>query len=149
MVSLWMRVVLPAAAALMVLLAYRAYGWGGVALAAGGLLFWMLLHFTRMMHVLKRAANRPIGHVDSAVMLHSRLRQGMNLLQVVGLTRSLGQRTSEEGQQPEVFRWTDNAASRVTCTFAAGRLQAWELWRPAPEEASATGPDQETGSPAP
>ncbi len=143
MASLLMRVLLPAAAALMVVLAYRAYGWAGVALAGGGLLFWLLLHFTRMMHVLKRAANRPIGYVDSAVVLNARLRQGLNLLQVVSLTRSLGQRISDEGQQPEVFRWTDNAASRVTCTFAGGRLVAWELWRPPVE------PDAGAASPAP
>jgi hypothetical protein len=127
-----MRVVLPAGAALMVLMAYRAYGWAGVALAAGGLLFWLLLHFTRMMQVLKRAANRPVGYVDSAVVLNSKLRQGVNLLHVVGLTRALGKRLSDEGAQPEVFRWVDNGESHVTCTFSGGRLVSWELWRPAP-----------------
>ena len=135
MQSLALRVLLPAAAALMVLLAYRAYGWGGVALAAGALVFWLLLHFTRMMQVFRRAANRPVGYVDSAVVLHSRLRTGVNLLHVVGLARALGQRQGAEDAQPEVFRWTDNGGSHVTCTFAAGRLVAWDLWRPPQDDA--------------
>ena len=37
-------------------------------------LVWVLLHFTRMMTILKRAANRPIGYVDSAVMLNAKLK---------------------------------------------------------------------------
>lgn len=132
-----LRVLLPAAAALMLVLAHRAYGWGGVALAGGALVFWLLLHFTRMMQVLQRAARRPVGYVDSAVVLNARLREGVNLLQVVGLARALGERQSEEGAQPEVFRWTDNGGSHVTCRFAGGRLAGWALWRP--PEASETG----------
>ena len=61
----------------VVLLAYRAYGWQGVAAAAAGLVMWLLLHFTRMMNTLKKAANRPLGFVASAVMLNARLDQGI------------------------------------------------------------------------
>jgi hypothetical protein len=57
--------------------AYRAYGWPGIAIAVTGIVMWMLLHFTRMMKVLKRAGNRPIGFVDSAVMLNAKLRPGL------------------------------------------------------------------------
>jgi hypothetical protein len=39
-------------------LAYRAYGWPGLALAAGGLVMWVLLNMTRMLKVLQRAVAR-------------------------------------------------------------------------------------------
>jgi hypothetical protein len=110
--------------------AWRAYGWGGVALAAGGVLMWVLLHFTRVMTVLKRAANRPVGWVGSAVMLNARLKPGQTLLHVIALTRALGERLSPEDTQPEVYCWTDNGGSSVTATFVQGRLTQWEMRRP-------------------
>ena len=38
--------------------AHRAYGWPGVAAVAGGLVMWLLLHVTRLMTVMQRAAQR-------------------------------------------------------------------------------------------
>ena len=67
------KILIPAAGLVVVVLAYRSYGWAGVAAAATAIVMWGLLHFTRLMKVLKRAANRPIGHVDSAVMLNAKL----------------------------------------------------------------------------
>lgn len=117
--------------------AWRALGWAGVAVAAGGLLMWLLLHFTRLMTVVKRAANRPIGWVGSAVMLNVKLKPGVSLMHVIALTKALGERLSEEGAQPEIYRWTDNGGSSVTATFAHGRLVQWEMHRPAdPGEAA-------------
>ena len=112
-------------------LAYRFYSWAGVAAIATGLVMWMLLHFTRMMTVLKRAANRPIGYVDSAVMLNAKLKPGATLLHVVAMTRALGQLQSEKDVQPEIFRWTDGTQSHVTCTFVGGKLVQHALFRPA------------------
>src|SRR5665647_3742236 len=97
------RIFIPVAGVAAVVLAYRSYGWTGVTIVATGLVMWVLLHFNRMMQVLKRAANRPIGHVDSAVMLNARLRAGMTLLHVVAMTRALGELQSVENAQPEVF----------------------------------------------
>jgi hypothetical protein len=53
------------------------------------------------------------------------------------MTRSLGQRLSEEGQSPEIYRWTDGTQSHVTCEFVAGRLMKWELQRPEQKEDTA------------
>lgn len=130
-----MRVILPLASALLVYMAWRSYGWGGVALAAGGIVMWLLLHFTRMMQLLRRAANRPVGYVDSAVVLQSRLHRGQTLLQVIGLARALGALQGEKDAQPEVYRWADNSGSHVEAWFAEGRLQRWELVRPTPDPA--------------
>jgi hypothetical protein len=136
------KIVLPILGVLVVVVAYRGYGWAGVALAGGAIVMWMLLHFTRMMKVLERAANRPVGYVDSAVMLNAKLRAGVNMLHVVAMTRSLGEALSEKDAQPEVYRWTDGTASHVTCTFRNGKLASWELFRPqaAPDEGAGATP---------
>ncbi|MDP3168718.1 MAG: glycerate kinase [Polaromonas sp.] len=131
------KILVPIAGVAVVLLAYRGFGWAGVAAAAGGLLMWVLLHFTRMMHVLRRAADQPIGYVASAVMLNAKLKPGLTLLHVVAMTRSLGALRSPKNEQPEVFAWTDTAGSSVTCTFAGGKLQHYELFRPAQPEQDA------------
>ena len=114
----------------MIAAAYQKYGWQGVAVVSGGIVMWMLLHFTRMLTVLKRAANKPLGYVGSAVMLNAKLRKNVNLLHVMALTKSIGLLQTEKDTQPEIFRWTDNSASHVTCTFMNGKLQNWELYRP-------------------
>jgi hypothetical protein len=79
---------------------------------------------------VKAAANRPIGYVDSAVMLNAKLIKGVTLLHVIALTKSLGELQSAKDAQPEVFRWTDGTQSNVTCTFDEGKLSTWVLWRP-------------------
>ncbi|MBI3532369.1 MAG: glycerate kinase [Burkholderiales bacterium] len=135
------KIFVPIASVVLVVVAYRAYGWGGVAIALGALVMWLLLHFTRMMQVLKRATDRPIGFVDSAVMLNAKLKPGVNLLHVVAMTRALGELVSPKDSQPELFRWTDASESFVTCEFRQGKLVTWELVRPAqPVDATTTTP---------
>ena len=138
----YLKILVPIAGVALVAAAYRAYGWPGVAIVSGGIVMWILLHFTRMMQALKRAANRPIGFVGSAVMLNARLRKGVTLLHVIALTRALGELVSPKDEQPEVFRWTDATESHVTCEFRNGRLVKWELFRPsvADEETPVPGP---------
>jgi hypothetical protein len=124
------KILLPVLGVVVVAAAYQGFGWAGVAFAASGIVMWMLLHFTRMMKVMERAANRPIGYCDSAVMLNAKLRPGVNLLHVVAMTRALGELMSRKDEQPEVYRWADAGGSRVTCEFANGKLVKWELFRP-------------------
>jgi hypothetical protein len=114
----------------VIALAFQKYGWPGVVAVSGAIVMWMLLHFTRMLTVLKRAANRPVGYVDSAVMLNAKLKKNVNLLHVMALTRSIGLLQTEKDAQPELYRWTDNSQSHVTCSFVNGKLQSWELVRP-------------------
>lgn len=124
------KIFVPVASIAALVLAYRFYGWPAVAAVLTALVMWLLLHFTRMMQVLKRATNRPIGYVDSAVMLNAKLKPGMTLLHVIAMTRALGELQSAKDEQPEVFRWTDGTQSHVTCTFAAGKLTHHALFRP-------------------
>ena len=127
----------PAGVIGLVLVGYASAGWPGVAAVVGGLVMWALLHFTRLMNVMKKAANRPMGYVGSAVMLNARLKPGVNLMHVMAMTQSLGERLSAENAQPEVYRWTDGTQSHVTCEFANGRLQKWTLERPQAQESTA------------
>ena len=110
--------------------AYRAYGWPGVALAAGGLVMFLLLNFNRAVAVLRRAADRPIGTVASAVMLNARLKPRVTLLHVVAMTRALGELRSPKESQPEHYRWTDAGGSWVDAQFDGGKLTSWTLTRP-------------------
>jgi hypothetical protein len=63
-------------------------------------------------------------------MLNAKLKKGVNLMHVIAMTRSLGALQSEKDAQPEIFRWTDNGDSHVTCTFTGGKLTEWVLHRP-------------------
>ena len=132
------NILVPLGLAVLVFVAHRSAGWSGVAAVAGGILMWGLLHFTRLMSVMKKAANRPIGYVGSAVMLNAKLKPKVPMVHVVAMTRSLGQLMSEEGQEPEVYRWTDGSQSHVTCEFVGGRLMKWTLQRPEQKEETAT-----------
>lgn len=134
------QMVWPVVAVLLIAGSWRAGGWPGAALAVTGIVTWMLLHFSQMMRLLKRAADRPIGHVDSAVMLQAKLKKHLTLLQVVGLSRALGQLESPPDTQPEVYRWTDPGGAFVRAEFTGGRLVRWTFGRP-PDDAVAGPPE--------
>lgn len=131
------NILVPLGLIVLVVAAHRSAGWPGVAAVAGGTVMWLLLHFTRLMSVMKKAADRPIGYVGSAVMLNAKLKPKVPLVHVVAMTRSLGRRLSEEGKEPEVYRWTDGTDSHVTCEFVGGRLMKWTLERPPQDDAGA------------
>ena len=131
------KVFVPLTGLLLLGLSYRSFGWSGVAVACTGIVMFLLLHFTRTMQVLKRAADRPIGYVASAVMLNAKLKPNVTLLHVVAMTRSLGQLKTPKEQQPETYRWTDGGMSYVEGIFLNGKLQSWTLTRPPVEDDAA------------
>jgi hypothetical protein len=107
---------------------WLSYGWQGVVMVVSVIVFWLLLQFSRALRVMKNAASAPKGEVDSTVMLNAKLQAGMTLMQVIALTRSLGERVSDT---PETWAWRDAGDSRVTLVFEGGKLKQWELTRPA------------------
>ena len=117
-----------ALAALAVAAGYLGYGWRGVLLALTVTMFWLLLQFSRALRVMRLAAQAPIGHVPSAVMLNSKLHAGMQMMDVVKLTRSLGRKLRDE---PETFAWRDESGAEVELEFVGGRCRSWRLTRPA------------------
>ncbi len=116
---------------------YVGWGWPGVVLGVTVIVFWLLLQFSRSLRVLKMAAGSPVGRVDSAVMLQSKLHAGMTLMQVLVLTRSLG---TKLGDEPERWGWADPGGARLDLEFAAGKLRHWELTRDTPADARSTPP---------
>jgi hypothetical protein len=99
----------------------------GVALAVTVIAFWLLLQFNRLVRVMRRAAESPLGQVDNAVMLHARLHVGLPMAKVVALTKSLGGRADHSR---EAYTWTDAGGASVTITFTDGRCASWVLARP-------------------
>jgi len=130
------KILVPLGGLLIVGLAWRAYGWPGVAFAAGAIVMFLLMHFNRTMQVLKRAANQPIGYVASSVMLNAKLKPGVTLLHVIAMTRSLGELHSPKDTQPELYRWTDGGGSWVDAEFQDGKLRQWSLTRPEAEDSA-------------
>ena len=106
---------------------YLGYGWRGLLLALTVIAFWLLLQFSRALRAMRLAARAPVGHVPSAVMLHARLHAGMQMMNVVKLTRSLGRKLRDE---PDTFAWRDESGAEVEIEFADGRCRSWRLTRP-------------------
>lgn len=110
-----------------------SYGWPGLALGFSVIVFWLLIQFNRSVRVMRDAGEAPIGYVPSAVMLHSKLRIGLPMLQIVKLTKSLGTRLSES---PEVWAWADESGAEVRIVFDKGLCTRWTLNRPAEDLAT-------------
>ena len=124
-------------AALAVALGYYFFGWRGVALAGSGMVFWLLLQFSRALRVMRTASGAPIGTVPSAVMFNARLHVGMRLMNILMLTRSLGEKLSDE---PETYRWRDAAGDRVEVVLRSARCSEWTLTRAAADTAPVAAP---------
>lgn len=124
------RYLVPIGAVGLTAWAWQSMGWMGVAMVFSGGVMWLLLYFTRLVQIMKRASKRPIGYVDSAVMLNAKLKTGLSLMHVIAMTRALGELETEKDAQPEVFSWRDGTESVVRCTFLQGKLQSWDLTRP-------------------
>jgi hypothetical protein len=119
-----------------------AWGWQGLLLAASAILFWLLLQFTRALRVLRHASQRPVGQVDSAVMLQARLAHGMNMQELLALTGSLGSKLGELDD----WQWSDPGGNTVVVHLRRGKVVRWSLARPEDEPAPQDpGPPQ--GSP--
>ena len=117
-----------ALAALLLVAAWQGYGIKGIALGVTLIVFWLILQFNRSLRVMRNAGSAPVGHIDSAVMLNAKLREGLQMLQVLALTKSLGRRVDSDR---EIYEWADEGGSKVVVTFTNGRCQRWQLERPA------------------
>jgi hypothetical protein len=75
----------------------------------------------------------------------------MRLMEIIPLTRSLGQAVEGEPGVPETFTWTDTSGACVRVQLVGGRLRQWSLERPAesPAESPAAAPLAAASDPAP
>jgi hypothetical protein len=105
---------------------YAQHGWRGALLGLTVVVFWLLLQFNRAVRVMRTANRAPVGHVDSAVMLNAKLKPGMRMLDIVALTRSLGQRLDGEGER---WLWRDAGGASVEVEMTRGRCSRWTLAR--------------------
>jgi hypothetical protein len=123
-VSVWIGWGLAAAALVVGCL---AHGWRGLVLAISIIAFWLLLQFSRTLRALRQASLAPVGHVESAVMLHARLHDGVKLVDIVKLAGSLGRKVRDD---PETLAWRDRGDVEVEVVFEGGRCRRWALRRP-------------------
>jgi hypothetical protein len=119
----WIGVALALAA---LILGGLLLGWQGAIFATTGIVFWLLLQMSRLMRVMKTAGAAPMGSVANAVMLNSKLHVGMKLVDLIGLTGSLGLK-----QAPETFVWRDAGGDTVEVKLVKGKLVEWRLVRAA------------------
>jgi hypothetical protein len=119
----WVGVALALAA---LILGGLLLGWQGAIFATTGIVFWLLLQVSRLMRVMKQAGAAPMGSVANAVMLNSKLHVGMKLVDLIGLTGSLGLK-----QAPEIFVWRDAGGDTVEVKLVKGKLAEWRLVRAA------------------
>ena len=129
---------------LAVVVGWFSYGWQGLVLAFSVVVFWLLLQFSRALRVMRNAARVPVGSVPSAVMLQARLKPGFTMMQVVGITRSLGRKVDPlpagaDGAD-EAWRWCDEGGVGVLLLFGHGKLLRWTLERPPAAEDAAAAP---------
>jgi hypothetical protein len=112
------------------------WGWQGVVMAITLISFWLLLQFNRALRVMRQAGGAPVGRVGSAVMVHARMRRGMRLMEIIPITRSLGQAADPDPQAGpglgvrEAFTWTDDSGAQLRVDLAGGRVVRWTLQRP-------------------
>jgi hypothetical protein len=107
--------------------AWRSYGAQGLVLSMLMLIFWLLLHFTKLMRLLRKVAARPMGRVSNAEALRARLKPGMAMVEVIRLTLSLGELRTPPDTEPEERHWADDTGQAVVCRFEHGRLVSFQL----------------------
>jgi len=124
-------------AALAIAVGYVQWGWQGALFGVTLAVFWLLLQFNRVMRVMRAAGEAPKGEVPNAVMLNAKLKPGMRLIEILALTKSLGERVDGDAGAAGVerWRWRDAGGDEVHVTLSNGRCTEWRLVRAAPGEA--------------
>jgi hypothetical protein len=107
--------------------AWRSYGLPGLLLAVLMLSFWLMLHFTKLMRLLRTVAARPMGRTRDAAALHARLKPGMAMVDVIRLTLSIGHLRTPPDTESEERLWADDTGQAVVCRFEHGRLVSFQL----------------------
>lgn len=114
------------------------YGWRGLVLGLTLVVFWLVLQFNRSVRVMRQAAARPVGQVESVAMLQAQLEHGLQMAEVLRLTGSLGIR---QGQRDD-WLWRDGYGHELVVSLRRGVVVRWAVAR-ADEAADATPPAAE------
>lgn len=113
-------------AASALLAGWWSFRWAGLVLAITVIAFWSILQFNRASRQLRNVADRPKGMVDSVVTLQSKLGHGMTMAEVLEISRSLGQRVNERGNE---WLWRDSYGNQIVVTFRRGTVERWSATR--------------------
>lgn len=117
---------------------YALYGWAGVVLAFTITVFWLLLQFSRVLRTMRAAAARPVGAVHSALMMSTRVSEGMKMIELIGISGSLGVRLPHPSPgADETWEWRDSGGDAVVVDFVRGRTIGSTLVRASTQGAEA------------
>ena len=111
------------------------YSWQGFIVAITFVVFWLLLQFSQTLRFMRGISINPMGHVQNTVMLQSKLRKGMTLLQIMKITQSMGSPLTHSCDHPDAsaadqaWLWEDAAGDAVGIYFNGDRCIHWELSR--------------------
>jgi hypothetical protein len=105
-----------------------SFRWSGLVLAFTVIAFWSILQFNRASRQLRNVADRPKGMVDSVVTLQSKLSHGMTMAEVLDISKSLGQRMNERGND---WLWRDSYGNQIVVSFRRGNVERWSATRTA------------------
>lgn len=108
-----------------VIYGWWAHGWQGLALAVCAAAVWAWLQFRRDRRLLEAAGARPVGRIDSVVMMQAHLAHGMQMPEVVALAGCLGHRYSAQDE----WQWTDALGNEIVVTFRRGVVVRWAVAR--------------------
>jgi hypothetical protein len=103
-----------------------AFRWAGLVLGITVIAFWSILQFNRASRQLRNVADRPKGMVDSVVTLQSKLGHGMTMAEVLDISKSLGQRVNERGND---WLWRDSYGNQIVVSFRRGSVERWSATR--------------------
>jgi hypothetical protein len=127
-----------------VIVGWWSYGWQGLVLAFTLIVFWTILQFNRATRVMRNAAQRPIGTIDSVTMVQARLETGLTLLEVLPITGSLGVKLNDRDE----WQWTDAGGNDIVLVFRRGVLVRWAVARAEPVDGDGvTDPADDDGPP--
>lgn len=110
--------------------AWWLYGWRGLLLGGSTLVFWMLWQFSQAARLLRQAAARPVGQVESVAMVQARLEHGLQMAEVLKLTGSLGRQVGPLDD----WQWTDGYGNELVVSLRRGVVVRWAVARHEPSD---------------
>jgi hypothetical protein len=106
-----------------VIYGWWAFGWEGLTLAVCLAVGWAWLQFQREKRLIKAAATRPPGKIESVVIMQAHLAHGMHMPEVVALAGCLGKKYSAQDE----WQWIDASGNEIVITFRRSVVVRWAV----------------------
>jgi hypothetical protein len=108
-----------------VIYGWWAHGWEGLTIAVCLSAGWAWWQFQREQRLIKEAAARPAGQIESVVVMQAHLAHGMQMPEVVALAGCLGKKYSAQDE----WQWVDGTGNEIVVTFRRSVVVRWAVAR--------------------